>query len=165
VTIRLVPYDPDWPAAYERARAETLEALGTAEILGFEHIGSTSIPGTCAKPVIDMQVGVEELGRVEKWLEAIFALGYLPWYGSPGRRTFERRRADGTASHHLHFVVYGSPDWTHPLLFRDWLRTHPSDRDAYERLKRELAAAHEDTRTYSEAKTEFVRGIQARARP
>ncbi len=161
--ILLVPYDPRWPQAFERARGELIAAIGAERLLGFEHIGSTAIPEIFAKPIIDMLAGVSDPTIVDDMLGDIEALGYLPWYGAPGRRTFERRGPDGTATEHLHFVVHASPNWTEPLRFRDWLRVNPADREAYQRLKLRLAAVYDDTRKYSEAKTEFVRQIDAKA--
>jgi GrpB-like predicted nucleotidyltransferase (UPF0157 family) len=164
--IALADPDPTWPRAYCCARDELLDGLGQDAFIGFEHIGSTSIPGLAAKPLVDMMASVRSLDEVAPMIERIEALGYdyLEELAAliPGRHLFERRSA-GKPTEHLHIVEHEGENWLRHLGFRDWLRTHPEDRDAYETLKRELAAKHDDTKVYSEAKTPFVRRIEALA--
>lgn len=165
--ILLVEPDPAWPGAYERARDELLAALGHDRFLGFEHIGSTSVALLAAKPLIDMMAAVGDLDEVAPMIEPIEALGYtyLEEFtrALPGRHLFERAGSGDEPTTHLHIVVYGGENWVRHLGFRDWLRTHPQDRDAYASLKRELAARYDDTKEYSEAKTKFIRQIEAQA--
>jgi len=165
--IALVTYDPDWPHAYERSLQRLMTAIDRSHFLGVEHIGSTSVPGLSAKPIIDMLAAVSELTTVDGLVKSIEALGYVTWFGEPGRRSFELRDAKGRATDHLHIVAHNSPNWHEPIRFRDWLRSDPGNRDAYEKLKRQLAAFHDDTRTYSAAKTDFIQSTlhELRASP
>jgi GrpB-like predicted nucleotidyltransferase (UPF0157 family) len=135
-----------------------MTAVGRGAFLAVEHIGSTSVPGLSAKPIIDMLAAVSDLAIVDNLVKPIQILGYVTWFGEPGRRSFERRDVQGRATAHLHIVVQNSRNWHEPITFRDWLRSHPANRDAYEKLKQQLAAMYDDTREYSEAKTEFIRG-------
>jgi GrpB-like predicted nucleotidyltransferase (UPF0157 family) len=163
--IVLAAYDPEWPRAFCSARDELLKALGADCFIGFEHIGSTSVPAIVAKPIIDMLASLPDLARVDALVEPLADLGYRGDHvpSASGRESFERRDATGQATEHLHVVVHGGRRWRSALLFRDWLRTHPSDRLAYETLKCHLAAIHDDTTEYSAAKTEFVKAVLLRA--
>jgi len=165
--IALAEPDSGWPSAYARARDEILDAVGSGAFLGFEHIGSTSVPGLAAKPLIDMMAAVASLDAVDPLVGSIEALGYEYLQELsltiPGRRMFERRDAHGVPIEHLHVVVYEGTNWKRHKDFRDWLRGHPEDRRAYEDLKRVLAAQYDDTRKYSAAKTAFIRDIEVRA--
>lgn len=162
--IELAEYDPGWPRVFERARAELSKALGPKTLLEIEHIGSTAVPKLAAKPIVDLLAGVRSLSEAPAIETRLADLGYSPWHGGPGRRTLERRDHEGRPSHHLHLVVHRSPIWHERLAFRDWLRASPIHRDAYEQLKRELAAIHEDTREYSRGKDGFVRDALAQVR-
>ena len=160
--ITLAPYDPKWPARFREARAELVRVLDAEWLLDVEHVGSTAVPGLSAKPIIDMLAGVRSLDMVLGSEEAIRAIGYMPWFGAEGRISYERRDGQGKPTHHVHFVVYGELLWHNQLAFRDALRESLADREAYERLKRDLAARFTDTRDYSEAKGSFVRAVLAR---
>jgi len=163
MSIVLVDYDPSWPAAFESARADLLEALRGIEFRGLEHIGSTAVPGLGGKPMVDMVMCVDDMSTADRIAPRLEPLGYVGWHSTPTRRTFERRNAEGTATAHLHVVRVDSKEWTDQILVRDWLRSNPEDRDAYAALKRELAARYDDTRDYSAAKTDFILGLLAKA--
>ena len=130
-----------------------------------EHVGSTAVSGLAAKPIIDILAGVQSLENVETKSQSIRAFGYQPWFSGPGRVSYERRNSQQQPTHHLHFVVYRELRWREQLAFRDALRASASDREAYERLKRYLAARYTDTRDYSEAKTPFIRSVLSRQGP
>jgi len=165
--ILLAEPDDGWPAAFASARDELLAALGPDAFIAIEHIGSTSVPGLAAKPLIDMMAAVTHLDEVDPMIAAIEALGYeyleALSRAIPGRRLFERRDADGAPTEHLHVVEYEGDNWKRHLGFRDWLRARPGDRKTYEALKRRLAARYDDTKEYSAAKTDFIREIEAKA--
>jgi len=160
--ITLAPYDPRWPARFHEARTELVRVLDAEWLVAIEHVGSTAVPGLSAKPIIDMLAGVRSLESVVTADEAIRGIGYLPWVGADGRISYERRDPKGEPTHHAHFVAYGGLLWHSQLAFRDALRGNPSNREAYERLKRDLAARYTDTRDYSEAKGPFVRALLSR---
>lgn len=163
VRIEIVDYDPRWLVMYEDERARVAAALGTlAESI--EHIGSTSVPGLSAKPIIDLLVAVARLGPVDLYVEPLARLGYtyFPVMGNAQRYAFGK---GDPHTHHLHIVQLGAEEYTRPLLFRDYLRTHPRDARRYDALKRTLAARfHDDRRAYLAGKSEFVRSIETRAR-
>jgi GrpB-like predicted nucleotidyltransferase (UPF0157 family) len=163
----MVNYDPRWPEMYERARQGIVTAGGD-EVVAVEHVGSTAVPGLSAKPIIDIMAGVRRLADVERFRPALETAGYVyrPEMEQfiPDRRFFTKS-AGGVSVQHLHVAEYGGEFWLRHLLFRDYLRAHPQIRDAYDRLKRQLAARFRDDRAaYTDAKTEFIQGVVALAR-
>lgn len=163
----IVDYDPRWPEAYERARLDIV-AAGGGDVVAVEHVGSTAVPGLSAKPIIDIMAGVRCLADVERFRPALEAAGYVyhPEMEQfiPDRRYFTKG-SGGVSVQHLHVAEHGGEFWERHLLFRDYLRAHPEARAAYDRLKRQLAARFRDDRpAYTDAKTEFIEGIVARAR-
>jgi GrpB-like predicted nucleotidyltransferase (UPF0157 family) len=157
--ITVVEYKPAWPAAFEAERDAIERALGALGdgVAGIEHVGSTSIPGCAAKPVIDILIGVRPLAHGELCVEPITGLGYeyMGEYGIPGRFYF---RKGAPRSHHIHMVEHESAFWRDHLAFRDLLRARPDLVEQYSALKRELAAQYgPDREAYTEAKTPFVR--------
>jgi GrpB-like predicted nucleotidyltransferase (UPF0157 family) len=162
----VVPYDPEWPAMFAR-EAKILEEIfaGTGSVV--EHMGSTSVPGLGAKPIIDITIGVPALAVAEARIDRLreFQYEYVPEYEAelPMRRYF-RKPFVRPRSHHLHIVELGSTFWREHLAFRDYLRSHPDVADAYYKLKVELAA--ECTRTgadYPAGKASFVADVVASA--
>ncbi len=161
--IQLADYDPEWPRLYEREAERVRAALGERVLL-LEHVGSTSVPGLAAKPRIDMLLVVANTADEPAYVPALEAAGYVlrirepDWYE---HRMFNR---PDTALN-LHVFSEGCPEIARMLLFRDWLRSHPEDRQLYERTKRELAQREwKYTQNYADAKTAVVEEIMARAR-
>ena len=163
VRIEIVEYDPRWPFLYAEERARIAEQLGDlAESI--EHIGSTSVPGLSAKQIIDILVTVRHLGPADPYIERLGRLGYtfFPVLGSPERYAFGMGNPH---THHVHIVEHGGEGHILPLLFRDYLRTHPETAREYEELKQGLAAQFYGNRAaYNQAKTAFIRSIEAKAR-
>lgn len=163
--IVVVDYDPRWVEMYDEDRRAIKRALGDM-VRGIEHVGSTSVRGLAAKPIIDILLGVEadDLDRV---IEPLQRMGYEynpDWEISmPRRRYFRRRRGEGTNARHLHVVVHGSDFWVRHLRFRDYLRAHPEVAAEYGRLKKQLAAEEHGSIEYTFSKTEFIRAVEARA--
>jgi GrpB-like predicted nucleotidyltransferase (UPF0157 family) len=156
----LVPYDPAWPTRFEAYRDELLEAGGPwLEVV--HHIGSTSVPGLGAKPVIDIMPGLRRYEDGLQLVEPLQARGYeyLGEYGLPGRHFFRRMKDS-----HVHVYTVGQGQWHDQLAFRDYLRAHDWARDAYWQLKCQLARAHDDIDDYADAKSNFVADILRRAR-
>jgi GrpB-like predicted nucleotidyltransferase (UPF0157 family) len=166
--IIVVDYDPRWPAMFEADRARLVDVVGDW-VAGVEHIGSTSVPGLAAKPVIDILVGVRSLADADAHcIDPICGLGYeyMPEFETvmPFRRYFRRLAPDGNHSHHIHLVEKGCDFWERHLLFRDYLRAHPERAREYEALKRRLAPQFSDVNDYAEAKTKIIRETEAQAR-
>ena len=161
-TVRIVPYDATWPLEFA-AEADRIERACDGLPIRLDHIGSTSIPGLAAKPVIDILAGRPGSVPGERYVAAFKQLGYehKGAYGIPGRNYFRR----GTPrTHHVHLFNWSSDAWRDHLLFRDYLRAHPEVVREYETIKRELAAMHLfDKEQYTDAKGPFVRSIVRRA--
>jgi GrpB-like predicted nucleotidyltransferase (UPF0157 family) len=158
-------YSSDWPEQFRVVRAELLTVFAPLEV-AIEHIGSTSVPGLAAKPVLDLLLGADSLAEIESKVGAIGRLGfeYVPKYEReiPERRYFVRPAA-ATLRIHLHGVVRDSRLWREHLGFRDALRAEPLLRSEYQALKLRLAREFaEDKAAYTEAKGPFIRAVLAR---
>ncbi len=121
-----------------------------------EHIGSTAVPGLCAKPIIDIMVGVPVLEGADRYIPLVRSLGYVHMeQEDEGRRVFFRKGMPRT--HHLHIVAFGSEDWHSHLAFRELLRNDPDLRGRYADLKRRSAKMHrEDREAYVRSKQGFI---------
>lgn len=163
--VAMAEYDPAWPGAYERERARIADAVGGL-VVEIEHIGSTAVPGLGAKPIIDIMVGIRSPADGERCVRPLEGLGYeyKGEFGIP-RRLYFRRLTGGSQTHHVHMVEHGSDFWERHLLFRDYLREHPQEAQDYYELKVRLAAEFgTDREGYTEAKTEFIRSAEAKAK-
>jgi len=163
--IEIAVYDPAWPGAFERERAAILAALGDL-VFAIEHVGSTSVPGLGAKPIIDIMAGLRELADHARCVAPLRSLGYehKGEFGIPGRHYF-RKPVRGARTHQIHMVEHSSSFWVRHLLFRDYLRANAEEARAYCELKLRLAARFgADVEGYTEAKTEFIRSAEAKAR-
>jgi len=133
-----------------------------------EHVGSTAVPGLDAKPVIDLLVGVQDVGSAGCCIRPLAEIGYSYWTENPNpdRMLFVKFTADRTSrTHNLHVVEVGGDLWDDRLLFRDHLRAHPEAADEYARLQHDLAERFRDDReAYTEAKTDFVLATLEHAR-
>jgi GrpB-like predicted nucleotidyltransferase (UPF0157 family) len=159
----IVPYDPLWPREFE-AEADRIARACEGLPLRLEHIGSTSVPGLSAKPVIDILAGVPVRAQRTPYIAALRQIGYehKGAYGMPGRNYFRR---GVPRTHHVHMVAWSSELWREWLEFRDHLREHPETMREYDALKRELAAAFVDNKVgYTESKGPFIRSVLRRAR-
>jgi GrpB-like predicted nucleotidyltransferase (UPF0157 family) len=167
--IIIAPYDPAWPARFAAEAARIRQALGNIA-LRIEHVGSTSVPGLAAKPVIDIQVSVQSLEPRDRYRKWLADLGYthFPLGAFDLVYPFFKKPAEWPSTHHVHLCVAGSEQERNHLAFRDFLRRNPTVAAEYVTLKRKLAAAHDGLTTesqerYSLSKTEFVRSVLARA--
>ncbi len=161
-TIQLAEYDPLWPALYEREAARVRGVLGAAA-LRLEHVGSTSVPGLAAKPLIDMVLVVRDSSDEDAYVPALEAAGYVLTIREPD--WYEHRLFKGPDTNiNLHTFSDGCVEVDRMIAFRDWLRTHDDDRELYESAKRELAAREwRHVQNYADAKSVVVAEINARA--
>jgi GrpB-like predicted nucleotidyltransferase (UPF0157 family) len=151
--------DPAWAAAYATHERRIREALGPVAV-AVEHIGSTSVPGLAAKPIIDVLVTVRDITAEEDYLDPLLAAGYELRVREPGHRMVRTPSRDT----HVHVVPTGSVAATDYLLLRDHLRTHPEDRGLYEQTKRSLMATEwADMNDYADAKGPVIAAIKQRA--
>jgi GrpB-like predicted nucleotidyltransferase (UPF0157 family) len=160
--IDVAEYDPAWPARARAAQAELRRGV-PGLFAAIEHIGSTSVPGLAAKPVIDLMAAADDLGRVAGHDEVLAELGYRRFdTGMPGR-LFYYRDEHGQRAWHLHVVPAATWETRNERLLRDHLRAHPSDVARYAELKKRLAAEHSDGTGYTRAKTELIQELTDRA--
>ena len=145
--------------------ASRIQAALGDQVTRVEHVGSTAVPELGAKPVVDIQVSVRSMVPRAAYADPLVQLGYRwgldPW---TDEHEFFSRDDSGRRAFHIHVCGEGSEWEQRHLRFRDWLRDHPEDATAYERLKRDLAEQHpRDPYTYTDEKSAFIRAIEARA--
>jgi GrpB-like predicted nucleotidyltransferase (UPF0157 family)/N-acetylglutamate synthase-like GNAT family acetyltransferase len=160
--IEVVPYNPKWPQLFEAEAALIKEALGD-NCIAIHHIGSTSIPGLSAKPIIDILPVVKDILGVDTRTKFMEDLGYLAKgeYGMAFRRFFQK--GTDVKTHNVHVYEEGDPEINRYLKFRDWMRSHPDDREAYATLKLELSAKFpHDILSYCNGKDAFVASIDTK---
>jgi GrpB-like predicted nucleotidyltransferase (UPF0157 family) len=158
-SITVVEYDPAWPAAFERLRATVWPVLADVAV-AIEHVGSTSVPGLAAKPVIDLDVVVRARTDVPVAVGRLTTLGYdhVGDLGIEGREAF--RPPAGAPAHHLYVCRSDAPSLANHLAVRDHLRAHPERAHAYGALKKRLAHAFaNDVDAYVAGKTDFIVAI------
>lgn len=173
--IEIVEYDPAWSRTFDELRAVLNRALGGLA-LAVEHVGSTSVPGLAAKPIIDLDVVIAAHDQLPHVIGRLRPLGYAHQgdLDIAGREAFGREGEDvprdGSAgrtfwpTHNLYVCAQNNRELGRHLAFRNYLRAHPDQAAAYEDLKRDLARRHQgDIDTYSRAKTNFVEGILQKA--
>lgn len=157
----VVPYDPSWVTRFDAIATHVGAALVDVPHR-IEHVGSTSVPGLAAKPIVDLDVVVAG-EHVAPCIECLAPVGYVHrgTLGLEGRHAFFA--PPGADTHHLYVCVEGSLALRNHLALRDHLRAHPEDAEAYGALKQRLAAEHaNDPAAYLEAKTPFLVGLLAK---
>ena len=136
--VQLADYDPAWPGLYEREASRIRGLLGERVLL-LEHVGSTSVPGLAAKPIIDILLGVADPSDEAAYVPSMEAAGYVLRIREPDLHEHRMFKGPDTDVN-LHVFAADSPEIVRMLAFRDRLRTHDSERRRYEAAKRELAA-------------------------
>ena len=161
--VEVVPHDPSWKDTYQKEARRILEVLG-AELVEIHHIGSTSIPGIYAKPIIDILGGARKIENIDMYNVAMAKIGYQAKgeFGLPGRRFFVKGVPKRTFN--LHIFEAGSPGLTRHLSFRDYMIAHPEDARQYSELKRKLAQEYKgDLDGYCDGKDAFVKEMERKA--
>jgi len=167
--VELAGYDPRWPDMFETEAALLHEVLPAGFILRVEHVGSTAVPGIDAKPVIDILIGVRGLDEALAIAGPLLAPhGYTYWAENPktDRLLFIKRLppAADRRTHHVHMTTIDGEMWE-CVTFRDLLRSDPSERAAYQALKRGLAERfREDRDAYTDGKSEHILAAVERAK-
>jgi GrpB-like predicted nucleotidyltransferase (UPF0157 family) len=160
--VHLAEYDPAWPQLFTHEAARIKRLLGeTAKRI--EHVGSTSVPGLAAKPIIDVVMEVTDSSDENAYVVQLESQGYELRIREPD--WYEHRVLKGPDTDvNLHVFTIGCPEVERMLKFRDHLRATPSDRELYETAKRDLAKRHwAFIQNYADAKTEIIETILARA--
>ena len=161
-SVVVVPWSSDWPLHFATVRDGLLPLFAPGEVV-VAHVGSTSVPGLAAKPVIDVMLGAATLAQIEARIGRLADIGYT--YVPKHERALPMRRyftgdAVVPLRVHLHAVETGSTFWREHLAFRDALRADPALRDAYQALKLRLAETFaRDKAAYTDAKSPFIRSV------
>ncbi|GAA0713104.1 GrpB family protein [Paraclostridium ghonii] len=161
--IEVLEYNPDWKAEFIKEAKDIYKIMGK-EVVKVHHIGSTSIPGIDAKPVIDILVEVKNIENVDLYNESLKSLGYIAKgeYCIPNRRFFLKGIYKRT--HHIHVFESGNSEIKRHINFRDYMIQHPEEAKQYAELKKELAKTFRyDIEGYCNGKDAFVKGIDKKA--
>jgi GrpB-like predicted nucleotidyltransferase (UPF0157 family) len=158
-TVRVVPYDAAWPREFRRIRKQLLPLFPGSRI---EHVGSTSVLGCAAKPLIDVSVGLLEGTSLQ--VDTATAAGLEFRMVRPGSVVFRLQGPTGLSIGFVHVRGRGSDPELRDLLFRDYLRAHPRVVDEYSELKRRLATKSVNRGDYSRGKEPFIQRIHSAAR-
>jgi GrpB-like predicted nucleotidyltransferase (UPF0157 family) len=161
----LFSHDPGWSGMFAAESSQIMDVL-RPNAIQIHHIGSTAIPVTVAKPIVDMLVVVHEINAVDGCSESMQAMGYqvMGEYGIPGRRYFRKDNSSGVRTHHLHVFAQGSAEIICHLAFRDFMNAHHEFAEKYSRLKQTLATRPQMTsENYQNGKSVFVREMVQRA--
>ena len=165
--VSIVEYRPQWREMFKEEK-QLLQAILGEVSAKIEHIGSTAVNGLAAKPIIDIMIGLPDFSVADKLVPVIETLGYeyIKKYEDemPFRRYFAKN-LNGIRTHQIHMVEIGSEFWERHLLFRDYLRQNPEMVNKYAALKKQLAEREwEDVNEYADAKSEFIRSIENKAK-
>ncbi|WP_339061242.1 GrpB family protein [Tepidibacillus marianensis] len=156
-------YNPQWSGLFELEAAKISEVFGE-ELIAVHHIGSTSVPGLKAKPIIDIMPVVRDIEVVDKFNDKMVALGYEPMgeFGISGRRFF--RKGGDERTHHIHIFQLDSVDVERHLAFRDFFRQHSDDAKRYGELKQLLSERYSyNIEAYIDGKNDFVKELEQKA--
>ena len=157
------PYNDEWPELYRELHSLIVKQFGAA-VQRIDHIGSTSVVGLAAKPIIDIQISVLNLDKIEEVRLGLAALGFL--YRADNDDLSKRyfRESPGMRRTHIHVRQSGSWSEQFNLLFRDYLREHEIERSQYAQTKTELAIQYRNHREkYIEGKTKIIWDIMIKA--
>jgi GrpB-like predicted nucleotidyltransferase (UPF0157 family) len=161
--VEVKSYDEQWVSNFED-EAKTLHEIFGMEIIEIHHIGSTSVNGLKAKPIIDIMPIVREINRIDEFNTKMISIGYEPKgeNGITGRRFFQNGGDNRT--HHIHFFELGNPEIERHLAFRDYLRSHSDVAKKYGDLKEELSKRFPyDIESYIKGKEQLVLEIERKA--
>ena len=159
----LAEYDENWVVEFENERNAIQRAISDYKI-AIEHVGSTSVESLCAKPIIDILIGIKHFNDGFECIHDLEAIGYESKgeNGVPGRHFFAK---GNPRTHHIHMVKINSSFWNEHLLFRDYLRNDSEARIRYSKLKKELALQYgNDREKYTSSKSEFIQEIIKKAK-
>ncbi|MDD1728217.1 MAG: GrpB family protein [Methanospirillum sp.] len=162
-TITIAQADPGWAHEFLKIKAMISGYIGD-QIIGIEHVGSTSVPGLGAKPIIDIDVVIEDMTYLPAIIERLGHAGFHHEgnLGIEGREAFKRRFNDEFMPYHLYVCPKDGKGYLEHIAFRDYLRSHPDTAREYERLKQKLARLYpHDIDGYLNGKNGFIKGVLA----
>ena len=155
------PYNEDWKKDFEDIRSELMAVL-SGKVISVEHVGSTSVEGLSAKPVIDIDIVIEGEDAFAEVKDALMSIGYTHEgdLGIPGREAFKYKGKEHLRKHHLYVCPEDSPELKRHIAFRDYLKTHPNAILEYSRIKEEGALLYPyDIDKYIEHKSGFIESV------
>jgi GrpB-like predicted nucleotidyltransferase (UPF0157 family) len=162
--VEVADYDEAWPDTFEDERERLISAVGAYLTGGVEHVGSTSVPGLAAKPIVDIQVGVADLAESRPTFGPLEAIGYRYASVRADVMHFFEKRPCGMQSYNLQLIPYRSDCWIRRIAFRDYLRSHAAAAREYAALKQRLAQRYPvDVGSYNLGKSSFIRRVTERA--
>lgn len=154
--VKLVPHHKEWQTEFEQEKARIIAKVGDS-IVDVQHIGSTSIPGIKAKPIIDMSAGIRRFKDAQKLVKPLRALGYN-FDRRFQNQMFFAKGPDVRRTHYLHVMRYQGAKWKSDKLFRDYLIAHSARAKAYTKLKIKLAKQYaKERQKYSDGKDTFIK--------
>ena len=159
----VLPYDEHWKQDFLKIKTELADALGQLAI-EIEHVGSTSVQGLSAKPIIDIDVVIQDYSVLEDVVSSLGKIGYRHEgnLGIVGREAFKYDGKEHLKKHHLYVCPKDSPELRRHIAFRDFLRTHPEAVREYSRIKEEGAKQYpDDIERYIEHKSPFIEKVYA----
>src|SRR5215472_4975489 len=160
--IVLEPYNPEWPSRFAILERQIRQALDDGALL-VEHVGSTSVPGLFAKPIIDVVLAVANSADEPAYVPLLERLGYVLRIREPDWFEHRMLKSHGIEGN-IHVFSQGCTEIGRMVAFRDWLRSNDTDRELDQRTKQELARrVWKHTQDYADAKSDVVRAILGRA--
>lgn len=163
--VEVVPYSPDWENLFNSEKALLKDLFGKIEV-GIYHIGSTSVPGLSAKPIIDILIEAENLEFIDFVTGDIERAGYEAKgeNGIDGRRFFLKSNENGVRLYHVHAFEKGNQEINRHLVFRDYLRTYPKQAAKYAEVKQRAAASNPyDIESYMVEKEPIIKELEKQA--
>ena len=163
--VKLKNHDKGWSKLFEK-EAKLISRQISDYIVNIQHIGSTAIPNTVAKPIIDLAVAIDDLSNIEQVITLLEEerYEYRGEQGIPDRHLFVNGDEE-SRTHHIHVMVNTSYEWQKHILFRDYLIRHPSEAKEYSELKKKLADKYEfDREKYTDGKEDFILKIIEKAK-
>lgn len=158
--VKVAEYDENWQEIFENEKSELRKILGDKAI-DIQHIGSTSIPKSCAKPIIDILIGMKSMKTADECIKPLIKFGYefKGGKGIPGGYFFTKSIGE-MRTHHLHIITHNSQSRVDHVVFRDYLIQHKEFRKKYCDLKKELAIKFKNDReAYTDAKSDFINKV------
>ncbi|MEH7441782.1 GrpB family protein [Bacillus sp. JJ1122] len=163
--VEVIPYQEEWKQLFENEK-ECLKNIFHPNNVDIHHIGSTSVPGLSAKPIIDILLAADKLADIDQATAQIVTAGYEAKgeNGIPGRRYFQKSDKNGIRKVHLHAFVKGSHELQRHLVFRDYLFEHPEEAKKYAAIKEKAAEKYEyDIESYIAEKSPLVKELEQKA--
>ena len=162
--VKLLLYNPKWKESFEKEKRRLQKVLGDL-VISIEHVGSTSVPGVSAKPIIDIAIVVKSIKSSDKFTKLLQGLGYQYKQDDnvPGRLFFTKG-SENKRTHYIHIIELGGKEWKNLILFRDYLLSHKQAVIAYNKLKNKLAEDYSsDRKSYTSGKNDLIGSIIKKA--